>query len=81
MSVDVYMIFNGNCREAVEFYAEAFETEQPHIMTFGDAPPESGISFTGRSKKFSYEQGLPSVEAMSCFLIIFPLHRLLWATI
>ncbi|WP_144462039.1 VOC family protein [Siminovitchia fortis] len=38
MAVDVYLMFNGNCRDAVEFYAEAFQTETPHIMTFGDAP-------------------------------------------
>jgi PhnB protein len=39
MSVDVYINFNGNCREAVEFYAHVFETEAPKIMTFGEAPP------------------------------------------
>ncbi|WP_163100070.1 VOC family protein [Peribacillus alkalitolerans] len=39
MSVDVYLNFNGNCREAVEFYAEVFGTEKPHIMTFGENPP------------------------------------------
>jgi PhnB protein len=39
MSINVYLNFNGNCREAVEFYAQAFGTEQPQIMTFGDAPP------------------------------------------
>lgn len=39
MSVDVYLNFNGNCREAVEFYAEVFATEKPHIMTFGENPP------------------------------------------
>lgn len=39
MSVDVYLNFNGNCREAVEFYAEVFQTEKPQIMTFGEAPP------------------------------------------
>jgi PhnB protein len=38
MSVDVYLIFNGNCREAAEFYAEVFETEKPRIMTFGESP-------------------------------------------
>lgn len=38
MAVDVYMIFDGNCREAVLFYAEAFNTEQPQIMTFKEAP-------------------------------------------
>jgi PhnB protein len=39
MSVDVYINFNGNCRDAVEFYAEVFGTEKPQIMTFGDTPP------------------------------------------
>jgi PhnB protein len=39
MAVDVYLTFNGNCREAVEFYAEVFGTEQPTIMTFGENPP------------------------------------------
>jgi PhnB protein len=38
MSVDVYLNFNGNTREAVEFYAEVFGTEKPQIMTFGEAP-------------------------------------------
>lgn len=39
MAVNVYFNFNGNCREAVEFYAQAFGTETPQIMTFGEAPP------------------------------------------
>lgn len=38
MAVDVYLTFNGNCREAVQFYAEVFKTEAPHIMTFGESP-------------------------------------------
>lgn len=40
MAVEVYINFNGNCREAVEFYAKAFETEKQQIMTFGEAPPD-----------------------------------------
>ncbi len=38
MSVDVYLVFDGNCREAVEFYAKVFQTEAPQIMTFGESP-------------------------------------------
>ena len=38
MAVDVYLTFNGNCREAAEFYAEVFQTEKPEIMTFGESP-------------------------------------------
>ncbi len=40
MTVDAYIIFNGNCREAVEFYAQVFETEKPQIMTFGESPSD-----------------------------------------
>ncbi|ARK29759.1 VOC family protein [Halalkalibacter krulwichiae] len=39
MAIDVYINFNGNCREAVEFYADVFGTEKPQFMTFKDAPP------------------------------------------
>lgn len=38
MAVEVYLTFNGNCREAAEFYAEVFKTEKPEIMTFGESP-------------------------------------------
>lgn len=38
MSVEVYLMFNGNCREAVHFYKEVFNAEEPKIMTYGDAP-------------------------------------------
>lgn len=40
MGVHVYMIFNGNCREAVDYYAEVFETEKTDMMLFGDSPPD-----------------------------------------
>lgn len=43
MAVNAYLNFNGNCREAVEFYAEVFETEKPQIMSFGDSPPNRNI--------------------------------------
>ncbi|WP_339251226.1 VOC family protein [Sporosarcina sp. FSL W8-0480] len=39
MAINVYLNFNGNCRQAAEFYAEVFNTEKPQIMTFGEAPP------------------------------------------
>lgn len=39
MSVEAYVNFNGNCREAVEFYANVFDIEKQQIMTFGEMPP------------------------------------------
>lgn len=38
MSINVFVNFNGNCRDAVEFYAEVFDNQQPQIMSFKDAP-------------------------------------------
>lgn len=44
MALSVYLNFDGNCREAVEFYAEVFNTEMQEIMTFGQMPPEEGMT-------------------------------------
>ncbi|MBC8062729.1 MAG: glyoxalase/bleomycin resistance/extradiol dioxygenase family protein [Clostridiaceae bacterium] len=51
MAVDVYINFNGNCREAIEFYATIFGMESPQIMTFGDAPPSPEFPITEDLKK------------------------------
>ena len=50
MAVDVFINFNGNCREAVEFYAEVFETEKPQIMSFGDTPPDPEFPIADEAK-------------------------------
>ena len=36
MAIEVYLNFNGNCREAVEFYSRAFNTPMQPIMAFGE---------------------------------------------
>ncbi|EKN70090.1 glyoxalase [Neobacillus bataviensis LMG 21833] len=50
MSLDVYMNFNGNCREAVEFYAQVFGTEKPKIMTFGESPQDPNYPLPEEAK-------------------------------
>jgi PhnB protein len=40
MPINPYLNFAGNCREAVEYYAEVFHTERPQIMTFAEMPPD-----------------------------------------
>ena len=50
MPVQAYINFNGNCREAVEFYAEVFKTEKPQIMLYGDAPSDEGFPLTEETK-------------------------------
>ncbi|OAB25596.1 hypothetical protein PMSD_28025 [Paenibacillus macquariensis subsp. defensor] len=50
MAIDVYINFNGNCREAVTYYAQVFGTEQPHIMAFGDTPPDPAFPLPEEAK-------------------------------
>lgn len=38
-TVNVYLTFNGNCREAFGFYRSVFGGEFPYIGIFGDMPP------------------------------------------
>jgi PhnB protein len=51
MSISAYLYFNGNCREALEFYAEAFQTEKAKILTYGDIPGGGGTQMPGQMKK------------------------------
>ncbi|WP_144282896.1 VOC family protein [Chryseobacterium echinoideorum] len=41
-TVNVYLTFNGNCRQAFEFYQSVFGREIPYMGTFGDMPPLEG---------------------------------------
>lgn len=43
MAVEAFVNFAGNCREAVLYYAEVFNTEPPEFMEFGDGSPEFPI--------------------------------------
>ncbi len=51
MTIEIYLHFKGNCREAIEFYAKAFNSEFPNISTWGDAPPNQNAQFPDEVKK------------------------------
>lgn len=40
MKFELFINFNGDCREAVEFYAKIFNSEVRNLMTFGQAPAD-----------------------------------------
>ena len=40
MALNTYLTFDGNCREAFEFYRSAFGGEFAVIQTFADGPPD-----------------------------------------
>ncbi len=39
MSFSLFINFDGNCREAAEFYAKAFNSKVEQMMLYKDAPP------------------------------------------
>jgi PhnB protein len=72
MSVDVYVNFNGNTREAVEFYAQVFGTEKPNIMTFGEAPPSPEFPLPEEAKNLIMHTRLNIDGSNVMFSDVFP---------
>lgn len=44
MALNTYLTFDGNCREAFEFYRSVFGGEFTELQTFGDGPPDMPVS-------------------------------------
>ncbi|MEO1628523.1 MAG: VOC family protein [Bacteroidota bacterium] len=42
-TVNVYLTFGGNCKEAFDFYSAAFGKEISDHNTFGEMPPQDGM--------------------------------------
>ncbi|WP_141434219.1 VOC family protein [Bacillus sp. 03113] len=72
MSVDVYLNFNGKCREAVEFYAQVFGTDEPQIMTFGEAPPHPDFPLPEEAKNLVMHTRLNIDGSNVMFSDVFP---------
>lgn len=35
-----YIIFNGNCKEALDFYRAVYHCDEPKVLPYGDYMPE-----------------------------------------
>jgi len=44
MSLNIYLTFDGNCREAFEFYRSVFGGDFVVCHTFGDGPPDMEVA-------------------------------------
>ncbi len=42
-TVNVYLTYDGNCKEAFEFYKTVFGGEFSYVGTFGEMPPQEGM--------------------------------------
>lgn len=72
MSIIPYLIFNGNCREAIEYYAEVFQTETPEISTFGDMPEDPEFKVPEEAKKLVLHAELQIKDSKIMFSDTFP---------
>ena len=50
MSLSTYLTFDGNCREAFEFYRSVFGTEFVVLSTFAEAPEDMEVPDADRDK-------------------------------
>ena len=72
MSVDAYLNFNGNCREAVEYYAQVFGTETPNMMSFGEMPPNPEYPLPEEAKHLIMHSRLNISGSNVMFSDVFP---------
>lgn len=40
---NIYLTFDGNCEEAMTFYAKVFDTQLENVMHFSDMPVQEGM--------------------------------------
>jgi PhnB protein len=59
MQLEMFINFDGNCREAVEFYAKVFKSKIGNLMTYGDAPPDPNNPVSEADKDRIIYAGLP----------------------
>ncbi|WP_336771939.1 VOC family protein [Paenibacillus sp. MMO-58] len=72
MSVDAYLNFDGNCREAAEFYAEVFGLDKPKLMTFGEVPPNPEYPLPEEAKNLIMHTRLNIGGSNVMFSDVFP---------
>lgn len=51
MAFDLFINFAGECKEAVDFYARVFKSEVKDLMTYDQAPQDSGYPIPEADKK------------------------------
>lgn len=50
MQINAYLVFNGNCEEAFNFYARSLRAELAMLQRFGDTPGCEDMPATHRDK-------------------------------
>ena len=59
MQLELFINFDGNCREAVGFYAEVFKSSVNNLMTYGESPPGPNYTVSEADKDRIMYAGVP----------------------
>ena len=59
MQLEMFINFNGNCREAAEFYAKVFKSTVNNLMTYGEAPPDPNYPLNEADRDRIMYAGIP----------------------
>ena len=62
MRVEPYLYFDGNCREAVEFYAKVFRSEVTNLMAYSDVPASPDFPIAEADRDRVMYAGVPMGE-------------------
>ena len=64
----MFFNFNGNCREALDFYSQVFHAPVNGMMTYGQTPPESGFQPDASDKELIIYAGIPLANMTLMFM-------------
>jgi PhnB protein len=59
MQLELFINFDGNCREAVQFYAKVFKSEVGNLMTYGEAPADPNYPVSEADRDRIIYAGIP----------------------
>ena len=68
MKLELFINFDGDCREAVEFYAEVFRSEVHNLMTYGQAPPDPANPIAEGDRDRVMYAGIPIGDIVAMFM-------------
>ncbi len=55
----LFINFDGNCREALAFYAKVFQSEVQVLMTYGQMPPDPNYTVSDADKEYVMYSSVP----------------------
>jgi PhnB protein len=67
MKLELFINFNGNCREAVAFYAKVFKSVVGNLMTYGQAPPDPNCPISESDRDKVCYAGVPMGDMVVMF--------------